>query len=182
MPFLIRFNKLSEADTNKCLSFNCSNSDLNDFLKEDALPDQFSCISVTRVAYCNDVLVGFFTISNASLRSNELHKGDDAGISEYPSYPAVKIVRIGVQDGYQNQGIGTEMLLRTMVIAKLLSRTIGCRFIIVDAKTNPWTVRFYMKFGFRPQKSMYKLIFEVLQGKYNSDRESVPMYLDILKR
>ncbi len=182
MSFSLRFNKLSEADKNHLLAFNCSNSDLNYFLREDALHDQLSCISITRLAYHEDVIVGFFTIANASLRSNEMHKGEDAGISEYPSYPAMKIVRMGVQDGYQNKGIGTEMLLRTMVIAKLLSRSIGCRFIIVDAKTNPGTVRFYMKFGFRPQKSMYKVITEILQDKYNGDRESVPMYLDILKR
>ncbi len=182
MPYPLRFNKLCEADIDDLSAFDRTHGDLNEFLKEKAHRERLSCSSVTRVAYYNDVPVGFFSIANASLRSNELYLEDGAGMREYPAYPAIKIVRMAVRDGYRDQGIGMEMLLRAMVIAKLLTRTIGCRFIIVDAKADRRTVRFYLEFGFRPQKSMYKAVSDVLQGRYYGERESIPMYLDILKR
>lgn len=162
---------------------------MNEFIKDDAIDDQDDRISVTRLAYYNEKLVGFFSISNASIRSTEMEDEDHEDMSKYSSYPALKLVRIGVEKAYQNNGIVTQMIKRVMAIAEKLSSHTGCRLIIVDAKIlkedckqSKKIIKFYIDSGFKPHKSCTGDVERLLEERYNGDRKTVPMYLDIMKQ
>ncbi len=153
------------------IAFDCDDSDLNSFLHHDALTDQDNCINVTRLVYFEDKLAGYYSVLNASIKSELLVPGDYDG-NEYPSYPALKIGRMGVCKEYQKMGLGTVMLIRSISLAKKLSLYTGCRFVTVDAKTRGSSYRFYSGYGFHMPPSMNAKL---------AHRETVPMYLDILK-
>ena len=140
----LQFKILSNSDD--LTSFVCSDQELNEYLKEDALVDQLSKLSVTRLAYSDSKLIGFFTLVNASIRRELIRSDDGAERFDYPHYPAIKIARLATDRQYERNGIGKAMLLRSMAISTKISEHVGCRFIIVDAKNN--SVNYYAKFGF----------------------------------
>jgi len=142
--------------------FNCSDHDLNDFLKEDALWYQTERLAVTRLVFFGDTLVGYFTIINDSLEAKAVQAGDGHDRFEARKYPALKIARLATRDDYQRRGIGKGMLLKVFSIAIALSRYTGCRIITVDSKPN--SVKFYQKFGFKPAN--------------RKKRDTVPLYRD----
>jgi ribosomal protein S18 acetylase RimI-like enzyme len=65
----------------------------------------------------------------------------------YPSYPAVKIGRLGVLKKYQCQDIGTSLVNMTKDMFLTNNRT-GCRFLTVDATNKEPVIKFYKKNGF----------------------------------
>jgi len=70
------------------------------------------------------------------------------GIEDPPKkYPALLLARMAIHDGLRGQGIGYEMLKHVFALAFILTEQIGCRFVKVDAKKDPRTIRFYEKYG-----------------------------------
>jgi len=161
----IPFNKLRIEILSEGIdlsAFDCSDQDLNDFLKEDALWYQRERLAVTRLVFLDDTLVGYFTIVNDSLEAGAVQKGDGHDGFEARKYPALKIARLATRNDYQGRGIGKGMLLKVFSIAIALSRYIGCRLITVDSK--PDSVGFYQKFGFKLA--------------HRKRRDTVPLYRD----
>jgi len=151
-------------ETHNIAAFDCGNHDLNDFLKEDALPNQKDRLSVTRLIFRDNNLAGFFTITPDTLHKGRVDLSDKIVDYPYEKYPAIKLARLAVDKRYQQQGIGKELLLSFFRIANLLSLKSGGRYLTVDAKST--ALPFYEYFGFRP----------VLSKKIE---DIVPMYLDI---
>jgi GNAT superfamily N-acetyltransferase len=153
IPFSkLQFKKLDESDDLSL--FECSDPELDEYLKEDAMNDQRSKISVTRLAMWNGRPVGYFTLVNAVIKDTDVKAEDAEKEYEYPHYPAIKIARLATHRDYEGNGVGRAMLLRTMAISSQLSLHVGCRFIIVDAKNS--SVGFYEKFGFVVAKTREK--------------------------
>ena len=65
----------------------------------------------------------------------------------YKSHPAVKVGRFAVNDKYQGQRIGSE-LMDYIKGYFLDNNKTGCRFITLDAENNERTIKFYQKNGF----------------------------------
>jgi len=128
-------------------SFECVNKELNAFLQEDALENQYAMVSVTRLVYYEGNLIGFFTLVNDCIHKRELQQGDGEKGYRYSHYPALKIARFATHKVYVNRDIGRSMLLKTFAIVMRLSRYVGCRFITIDSK--PEAVSYYKKFAFQ---------------------------------
>ncbi|MFA5415472.1 MAG: GNAT family N-acetyltransferase [Methanoregula sp.] len=142
--------------------FKCRDPDLYDFLTGDALSSQAKRLSVTRCAMYNDQVVGFFTLVNDCIEAKAIEESDGDPGYPYQKYPAIKIARLATHDDYRNCDIGTNMLLKILIITLRLSGYVGCRIMTVDAK--PGAVGFYQKFGFKIALRHYK--------------DTVPMYKD----
>ena len=129
-------------------TFACSDSeDLEDFLRNDAKTRQREKISITYLVHSGNVLVGFFSLSMGCITSKDV-KNMTLEIEDPPNkYPALLLTRIATKDGLRGQGIGREMMKRVFNIAFDLTEQIGCRFVKVDAKKDPRTVRFYENNG-----------------------------------
>jgi Predicted acetyltransferase len=90
------------------------------------------------------------------------------GESDYPysHYPALKIARLAVHREWEGRGIGTAMLVESVITAFIISKYGGCRVITVDAKKK--AVGFYERYGFK-------------KAKTSKETDAVTMYLDLNK-
>ena len=133
--------------------FDCGDPDLNDFLKNDASRYQDEHLSHTRLAFLDGKLVGYITlladciVLKTGEKKHVLQRLLDFHQSIY-TFPALKVGRIGVQNGCQRSGIGTQLLKYTVGLVVRLNRelSIGCRFITLDAY--PGSVTWYQRKGF----------------------------------
>lgn len=142
-----------EADT-QIKSFDCGDSDLNDFLYSDAIDYFRSMMALTylledkeadkTVAYyslLNDKIVfdpderKIWNRLNRRVHNNKRRK----------EYPAVKIGRLAISKDYAGQKIGRTILLQIKYMFATMRRS-ACRFITVDAYKA--AVPFYEKCGF----------------------------------
>lgn len=142
--------------------FKCNEPDLYDFLTGDALSSQTKRLSVTRLAMYNNHVVGFFTLVNDCIEAKAIEESDGEPGYLYQKYPAIKIARLATHDDYRDRDVGTNLLLKILVITLRLSGYVGCRIMTVDSK--PGAVGFYQKFGFKIALRNYK--------------DTVPMYKD----
>ncbi len=144
------------ADTN-IPSFDCGDSDLNDFLASDAKGYLAELLAVTYLVMDGGKVAAFFSLSNDKLTCapadsarkriwNRLQR-KIPNVKRRRSYPAVKIGRLGVCADMQGAGVGQQILDWLKMLFLTANRT-GCRFITVDAYNNQKTVDFYERNGF----------------------------------
>ncbi|MDO8554265.1 MAG: GNAT family N-acetyltransferase [Candidatus Micrarchaeota archaeon] len=151
MQDIIDFNKLDIVKLSAgfdLLAFDCGDSDLNSFLKDDALLYQNGALAITYLCLHKNQIVGYFSLSSDSIR---LDLGEKEAMSEpkqrLGEYPAVKIGRLAVHKNFAKLGIGTFLVKVAMgKIASSILKEIGCRFVTVDAYEK--AIDFYMKLGF----------------------------------
>jgi GNAT superfamily N-acetyltransferase len=162
--------KFSESDieykllslNNDLSNFYCSDQELTDFLKEDALNNQQRNFSVTHLAYWNKKIVGYFSLITDCISVENIDSEDRQDDIIYRKYPALKIARLATDKEFEHRGIGTLMMDQIFYITFTLSKTVGCRTITVDSKHKSFG--FYQKNGFK--KATCRA------------RETIPMYLD----
>jgi GNAT superfamily N-acetyltransferase len=139
------------------LDFDCSDPDLNEFFQKDVLAHEAELYTKTYalrsydidtgekflpvaalVSYCNDAV---------RLKDFKNHVDELPEEKRYPSIPAVKIARLGVQKILRGHGIGSLLLNLTKVLFITNNRT-GCRLITVDAYNHPKVLDFYRRENF----------------------------------
>lgn len=146
--------KFEERETIK--SFNCGDTDLNDFLFNEAPLYSDALLAVTYVYEDNDKILAYFSLANDRIsltdfdnktEFNRFRRRRFVNEKRLKSYPAVKICRLGVSIESKSLGIGTGLLnfIKTLVLTK--NKT-GCRFLTVDAYRE--AIPFYIKNGFLP--------------------------------
>ncbi len=144
-----------EKITNRrvCNSFDCGNTDLNEYFHKDAL--LYKQLLLTECYYLHiidqpDVAVALLDFCNDSIN---LDKYKLKGKIEVPKgkpqryWPAVKLTRLGVATELQGQNIGSNILNMLKIIFITENRT-GCRFLTVDSLKQSRVVHFYQTNGF----------------------------------
>lgn len=169
------------TSTTDLSTFDCGDADLNDFIKNDALPNQNAFFSKTRVAYYQGKsklisnsgrLYSGEVLGFISLITDNIDKNLAGEVSKeayrYRYYPALKIARLGTHCDYKRKGIGTALLDEAMLSALSIYKQShsGCRLVIVDAKATSEALGFYEGFGF------YKALKPV------KGRDTIPMCFD----
>lgn len=155
--------------------FDCGNNDLNEFFAVDSKSSGNELLSVTYVAELDDKVVLFFSVSNDSIKREELPSKSRVRRffskipldKRYKSMPAVKIGRFATCTDMQCKHIGTDVIDYIKVWFTRRNKT-GCRFIIVDAHNIPRTIKFYKKND-----------FEFLLN--DEDESNRLMYFDLIK-
>lgn len=142
-------------------SFSCGEEDLDEFLKENAIPHGEEMMGKTYCWVTDEVpqkLVAFITLANDSIKTtflgNNVKNRLNRPINNEKrgrSYPATLIGRLGVSRDYQGQGlhIGSQIIDFIKKWFRATDNKTGCRFIVVDAYNNERTMHFYEKNGFR---------------------------------
>lgn len=82
-------------------------------------------------------------------------------------FPALLIGMLGVCEKYQGKGLGLRMANVAKGQAEILSRSVGCRFVIVDSEKTPKAVGLYTKAGFHEVSGT------------DAKRKTVRMYYDL---
>ncbi len=119
-------------------SFSCNNAELDDFLKNDALNAQEDIVSKTHLCIWHNSIVGYITLTTDTLEVYAVEERD--GVEGYPhrKYPCIRIARLAVDRRFERKGFGTFLLLVATGIAMDISDKVGCRYITVDSKHNPF--------------------------------------------
>lgn len=155
-------------ETTQIKSFKCTDSDLNDFLIDDAVNYHRELMGVTYIIHNADSIVAYYTLLNDKITRNEQERSVwnrlNRGISDHKRrahYPAVKIGRLAVHETYSNNGLGSQILAFLKVLFTTGNRT-GCRFITVDAYRA--ALPFYERNGFhfltqKDQNDQTRLMF-----------------------
>ena len=141
--------------------FDCDDTDINEFLQEDALNYQTQKIARTYL-FLDDrsEIVAFFSISNDCLNDlgevkgytntiwNRFHKRtflpNDKRIRQYP---AIKIGRLGVSKNYQRNGLAYQLMDFIKGWATLDHKP-ACRLLLLDAYNKERQVKYYQRNGF----------------------------------
>jgi len=146
----IPYGELQNVPLNKrhdLTSFESTNADLNDFLKNNALTDQEWMVSKTYLCYWKKSIVGYITLVTDTLEVKVVDEEDSIEGYPYHKYPCVRIARLAVDKTFERRGIGRFLMLAAIGMAIDVSSMIGCRYITVDSKTE--SVIFYEKHGFK---------------------------------
>jgi ribosomal protein S18 acetylase RimI-like enzyme len=142
--------ELTPGDSGVITSLRSEDSDLDDFLANDALRRQAENVAQTALAFYDGVLVGYVTImTDAIVLSPEERTGLELREPSYPVVPALKIARLAVRKEFrlQNRGIGCALVKYAWARAFGVAELVGCRLLTVDAYQS--AVDFYeAKLGF----------------------------------
>lgn len=155
-------------------TFDCGDREINEFLKREALKWQFQKTTKVYVAYYQERVIGFFTLSCDSIKLKESEKQYHAKMDTIlKEFPAIKIGRLAIDSRCQNQGIGEEILLCAIGYIKDISEnSVACRFVTVDAYAN--RAAWYAKHGFQKnelysgrKRAHISMRFDLLNVKNN---------------
>ena len=144
--------------------FNCGDSDLNDFIMNEAAAYRKALLAVTYIFEEKSTkrVAAFFSLANDKVslsdfenktEFNRFRKVRFVNEKRLKSYPAAKLCRFGVDVSIKGQSIGT-ILLKFIKSYFVVDNKTGCRFLTVDAYTD--AIPFYLKNGFVPLNDMDK--------------------------
>lgn len=146
--------------------FSCIDSDLNDFLKNDALDYHKNMISKTSLCFWKNELVGYITYTIDSIGIKKVTVNTEF-TSKY-SYPGLKIARLAIDSRFERRGVGRYLLQFAWGIAWTISESASCRLVLVDSKKD--SIPFYKKYGFK----------EVILKPKEIKDDYTPLYFDLL--
>lgn len=147
--------------------FSSGEPDLDRFFEHYAGQNQFRLhLAVTYVAVVDGRIVGFVTVTAASLERASLPGARlRKRLPGYP-LPVLRLARLGVDSRAQGQGIGKALLAHVLGVAMDLRDRAGCVGIVADVK--PPAAPFYALLGFAPVEGVRE---GLLHG------EPTPMFL-----
>lgn len=160
------------ADFAELDCFSCGDEDLDEYFHQDAIIQQEKLLSTTYTYrfYVDGGLsapVAVASLLNDSIKLKPEIKAEcDLLDTSYHQFPAVKIGRLGTHRALARSGIGTAVLNIIKDLFITSNRT-GCRFITIDARNDPYVLKFYEKNGF-----MY-------YSKKDTNKYSRQMYYDL---
>jgi len=131
------------------VSFRSGDDALDLYLHRYAGQNQFRHhIGVTYVAVEASLIIGFATVSPASLDADDLPGG--RRMPPFP-VPVLRIARLAVAADQQGRGLGKALLRFCMELAERMRDELGCTGLLVDAK--PGAIEFYRRYGFTEVES-----------------------------
>ncbi len=131
--------------------FDCGIEELNRYLSQFAIPNDKKNIGKTFVAVEGEEPlkpVGYYTVSIAQIKFEELPDDIKKGLPRYP-IPAMRIGKLAVDRNCQGKKLGAQLLKDALVRAVKISSEVALHFILVDA-LNETAKSFYLKYGFIP--------------------------------
>lgn len=129
-------------------NFSCGEPALDNYLKNNASQDikrGFSSVYVALASANPFNVIGFYTLSVASLSLSDLPWDVARKLPRYSTAPAILLGRLAVGREFQGKGIGTLLILDAL--QRSLRTEIGWAFFLVDAK-NEQVTSLYAKMNF----------------------------------
>ena len=133
--------------------FDCGDSDLNDFLFEDAKHFLEKRIANTFILEDEGKIVAYFCLLNDKVSRLEITNSRWRKIKDsfpegkrFRSYPTIKIGRFAVSTAYRGRHIGSDLMDLLKGLLKTEQSRSAFRFITVDAYLS--AIPFYQKNGF----------------------------------
>jgi len=173
--------KLQKIDVNfpiNEISFDSGNPELNDFFYNDAIDylkesyDQIYLIKENN----NSIIIGYIAISCGVIEFSE----EMAIKKKLPRLPGLLVGRLAVDNRFQREGYGFDLIIKAVNVAKKISIDAGCRFLIVDAKTIIKSIAFYKKYKFKFIEPISgEKFFEELKNGKKPKKRTIKMFFDL---
>ena len=167
--------------------FKCESDDLTDFLKDDALTQQKSKLSLTKLIMCDDTVVGYVSLLTDTILLKDIRDADTKHdikdqlniTSKKRKLPAIKIGRLALDDKYAHKGLGSEILMSILFNVKnIAENNVGLRFVTVEGYAGAY--KFYTRNNFINLKKDDDKIKEKLDIIIEKDPEKTfYLYLDL---
>jgi GNAT superfamily N-acetyltransferase len=142
-PEIVKLTKSHTAD-----AFNCGAAPLNVYLQRHALSNQSAGGAQTYVAALGSQVVGYYSLSTASVEYAEAPERTRKGLARHP-IPVILLARLAVDHAWQGKGLGAALLLDALRRILAAAEIVGLRAVLVHAKDDA-AKRFYEHFDFEP--------------------------------
>lgn len=168
--------------------FKCESDDLTDFLKDDALTQQKSKLSLTKLVMCDDTVVGYVSLLTDTILLKDIRDADTKHdiknqldiTSKKRKLPAIKIGRLALDEKYAHKGLGSEILMSILFNVKnIAENNVGLRFVTVEGYAGAYN--FYTRNNFINLKKDDDKIKEKLDIIIEKDPEKT-FYLYLVLR
>ena len=121
---------------------------MNVYLRRYALINQNSGGAQTYAAVLGGTVVGYYSLSTASVEYEAATERAKRGLAQHP-IPVILIARLAVDREWQGKGLGAALLLDALRRVLAAADIVGIRAVLVHAKDE--TARqFYEHFNFDP--------------------------------
>ena len=167
--------------------FKCESDDLTDFLKDDALTQQKSKLSLTKLVMCDDTVVGYVSLLTDTILLKDIRDADTKHdiknqldiTSKKRKLPAIKIGRLALDEKYAHKGLGSEILMSILFNVKnIAENNVGLRFVTVEGYARAY--KFYTRNNFINLKKDDDKIKEKLDIIIEKDPEKTfYLYIDL---
>ena len=134
-------------------SFDCGESELNDFIKKNAAKHMDAGVSTTMVLPASKPLpndkypiCAFYTITPSSIKRDSLPEKLKKKLPHYP-IPVFLIAQMAVHNDCKGQGLGEITLTKALEHLWEINKHIKAYAVIIDC-LNESIERFYLKYGF----------------------------------
>ena len=138
----------------KLTEFDCGDSDLNEFLLEDAKHFLAKRIANTFILEDDGRIAAYFCLLNDKISRLEVTNSQWRKVKDsfpdgkkFRSYPTIKIGRFAVSKDYHGQNLGTELMKGIKYLLNAGKNQSAFRFLTVDAYLS--VIEFYRKNGFK---------------------------------
>ncbi len=128
--------------------FNCGAAPLNVYLQRFALANQGAGGAQTYVAALGENVVGYYSLSTASVEYAEAPERAKKGLARHP-VPVILLARLAVDHTWQGRGLGAALLVDALRRILAAADIVGIRAVLVHAKDDA-AKRFYEHFDFEP--------------------------------
>jgi GNAT superfamily N-acetyltransferase len=140
-PRIVKLDKSRSTD-----AFDCGAAPLNVYLQRYALANQSAGGAQTYAAIFGDQVVGYYSLSTASVEYDAATERTKKGLARHP-VPVIPIGRLAVDHGWQGKGLGAALLLDALRRVLSAADIVGIRAVLVHAKDEA-ARRFYQHFDF----------------------------------
>ncbi len=142
-------------------SFNCGKPTLNKFLTDYALQNQRSDSSTTYVAILHGTVIGYYSITVASVAHKDAPSRIVRGLPKYP-IPVALLARLAVDKDKQGKGIGKGLLKDCLKRINAAADILGIRALLVHAKDDE-AREWYEQFDFESSPTDQLHLFLMLK-------------------
>jgi predicted GNAT family N-acyltransferase len=153
------FTLLTVDDSTVFKSFDCNDSDLNDFLYEDSKAYKQELLATTFILENEDQIIAYYSILNDSIKIDDISFPSKNSKKSFlrmfvphpkrhlKNYPAIKIGRLAVAKNIQKSGIGSQIIKFIISLAIEQNEKSACKCLLVDAYSK--SSLFYENMGFK---------------------------------
>lgn len=128
--------------------FDCSDAELNRFLKRFALASQQAGSAQTYVVCRTNAIVGYYSLTVGSAAHQDAPDRITQGLARHP-VPVMILARLAVYTGEQGRGLGKALLRDSLLRTIHAADIAGIRALFVHAKDDK-AKAFYEHFDFVP--------------------------------
>ena len=142
--------------------FSCGVPELDIYIQQQATQDIRKKVATVFVAVEKDgtTIVGYYTLSMASVPVNDLPGDLARRMPRYPSLPAIRLGRLAVNQNIRGEGLGSYLLMDALYRA--IGNEVAWGLFLVDAKDET-AICFYKSFGFQSFNGNNKHLYLIRQ-------------------